>query len=132
MTISGNTILIVDDDAEFVASLSRFLTAHDFKVLTACSGVEGVRLARALRPDLILIDVMLGEPAEGFCIIQEIRGIRELRDTPIFVLSSLYSQIPEVGVTLDNCWLALDDFLPKPVEMYQLLERIHARVGVPQ
>ncbi len=132
MTTTEKTILIVDDDADFVESLSCFLEMENFRVLKAQNGTEGLRVARSSHPDLILMDVMMGERTEGFFTIQEIRQVRELKQTPIFVLSSLYSQIPEFGITPDSSWLAHDDFLPKPVDMAHLLQRIHSRIGVPR
>jgi DNA-binding response OmpR family regulator len=132
MTTTEKTILIVDDDADFVESLSCFLEMENFRVLNAHNGTEALRIARSAHPDLILMDVMMGERTEGFFAIQEIRQVRELKHTPIFVCSSLYSQIPDFGITPDSSWLAHDDFLPKPVDMKHLLQRIHARIGVPR
>jgi len=132
MTTTEKTILIVDDDVDFQDALSCFLEMQHFHVLRACNGVDGLRIARSAHPDLILMDVMMGERTEGFFTIQEIRRIRDLKDTPIFVLSSLYSQIPEFGVSIESSWLAHDDFFPKPVDMDHLLARIHARIGVPK
>jgi DNA-binding response OmpR family regulator len=132
MTTTEKTVLIVDDDADFLESLACFLEMAHFHVLKAGSGAEGLRMARSSHPDLILMDVMMGERTEGFFTIQQIRRVRELKEIPIFVLSSLYSQIPEFGINLESSWLAHDDFFPKPVDMKQLLERIHSRIGVPQ
>jgi two-component system alkaline phosphatase synthesis response regulator PhoP len=132
MTTTEKTVLIVDDDADFVESLSSFLEMQHFNVLTARNGAEGLRIARSAHPDLILMDIMMGERTEGFFTIQEIRSIEELEHIPIFVLSSLYSLIPEFGISPDSSWLAHDHFLPKPVDMEELLDKIHARIGVPQ
>ena len=132
MTTTEKTVLVVDDDGDFLESLSCFLEMEHFHVLQARSGAESLRVARSARPDLILMDVMMGERTEGFFTIQEIRNIHEVKDIPIFVLSSLYSLIPEFGISPDSSWLAHDDFLPKPVDMQELLKRIHARIGVPQ
>jgi two-component system response regulator VicR len=132
MTTIEKTILIVDDDADFIESLACFLEMQNFRVLKARNGSEGLRIARSAHPDLILMDVMMGERTEGFFAIQEIRQVRDLQHTPIFVLSSLYSQIPEFGITPDSSWLSHDDFLPKPVDMQHLLQRIHSRIGVPR
>jgi DNA-binding response OmpR family regulator len=131
MTAPPKTVLIIDDDADFVESLSCFLELHHFRVLKARNGEEGLKLARSAHPDVILTDVIMGERTEGFFTIQEIRRVHELRNTPVFVLSSLYSQIPEFGITLDSSWLAHDDFFPKPVDMKELLERIQIRIGAP-
>lgn len=132
MTTNERTVLIVDDDADFVESLSCFLEMEHFRVLKATSGKEGLKIATSTHPDIILMDVMMGERTEGFFAIQEIRRVRELKQTPIFVLSSLYSQIPDIGITLESSWLAHNDFFPKPVDMKQLLARIQTALGVPQ
>ena len=132
MTTTQKTILIVDDDPDFTESLACFLEMEHFHVLRAGSGAEGLRVARSAHPDLILMDVMMGERTEGFFTIQEIRSVRELKNTPIFVLSSLYSDIPDFGITPESSWLAHNDFFPKPVDTRQLLERIQSALGVAQ
>jgi len=86
-------------------------------------------MAKLERPDLILMDIMMGERTEGIFTIQEIRRAAALKDVPIFVLSSLYGQVPEFKTAPDSGWLAQDEFLPKPVDMGSLLEKIRQRLG---
>jgi CheY-like chemotaxis protein len=123
-------ILIVDDDSDFLESLSCFLEANHFLVLKAHDGAQALKLAKIEHPDLILMDVMMGERTEGLFTVQEIRRDPELQDIPIFVLSALYSQVPEFEVSPDRGWLAHDEFLSKPVDMSLLLAKIHQRIGV--
>ncbi len=122
-------ILIVDDDADFVEALSSFLEANDYQVLQAGDGSEGLRVAKAEHPDLILMDVMMRERTEGFFTVQEMRRTPGLEDTPVFILSSIYSQIPGFRITPEASWLAHDEFFAKPVDPPQLLEKIRQRLA---
>ena len=131
MTPAGKRILIVDDDRDFVEAVSSFLEASGFAVLKAHNGRDGVNLARTERPDLILMDIMMDERTEGFFTIQEMRRQEDLKGVPIFVLSALCAQMPDFGNLPDRAWMAHNEFLSKPVDMVQLLEKIRQRIGQP-
>jgi DNA-binding response OmpR family regulator len=131
MTPAEKRILIVDDDRDFVEAIASFLEANGFTVLRAHNGRDGVNLARMERPDLILMDIMMDERTEGFFTIQEMRRQEHLKGVPIFVLSALYAQLPDFGIPPDSAWLAHDEFLSKPVDMVQLVEKIRQRIGPP-
>jgi DNA-binding response OmpR family regulator len=122
-------ILIVEDDADYREAISFFLQQHNYTVLQAEDGNEGLKLARMERPDLIIMDVMLGERTEGFFTVQEIRRVEELKDVPIFILSALYTRVPGFRVAPEGVWAAHDEFFSKPVEMPFLLEKIRQRIG---
>jgi DNA-binding response OmpR family regulator len=104
------TILIVDDDADYAASMACFLAANGLVVLEARDGREALVLAKMHHPALILIDIMMDERTEGFFTVQEIRRVTELKETPIFVLSALYSKIPEFDISASRGWLRHDEF----------------------
>ena len=129
MTGAGKRILIVDDDADFRASLSCFLESNHFLVLQAHDGEQALKLAKIEHPDLILMDVMMDERTEGLFTVQEIRHDPELKHIPVFVISAVYSQVPEFDVSPDRGWLAHDEFLAKPVDMSLLLAKIQQRIG---
>jgi len=129
MSTSEKKILIVDDDADFTEGLAFFLEQHGYTVFTAQDGREGLRLARMERPDLIIMDIMMNERTEGLFTIQEIRHTPELKHLPVFVLSALYEQVPDFRIAPDAGWMAHDEFLHKPVNMPQLLEKIRQRIG---
>ena len=92
---SSNKILIVDDDADFAEAVSSFLEANGYQVLQAHDGSEGLKLAKMERP---------GPDPHGHRDEREDRGLlhdsgdprtrRDWKTLPIFVLSSLYSQVP--------------------------------------
>lgn len=129
MTSVVSTILIVDDDVDFVEAMSALLEVNGFTVLTAYDGREGLRLAKMARPDLIIMDIVMSERTEGFFAVQEIRRATGLREVPIFVVSCLYSEVEEFRVAPDSEWLAHDEFFSKPVDTLQLLEKIRRRLG---
>jgi CheY-like chemotaxis protein len=122
---------MVDDDRDFSEAVTSFLEANGLKVFRANDGKEGVKLAKMERPDLILMDIMMGERTEGFFTIQEIRRDPALKDVPIFVLSSFCTRLPDFEIPSSGGWLAHDMFLAKPVDMVQLMENILQRIGKP-
>ena len=130
MTTQNKRVLMVDDDQDFVEAIACFLEANGFTVLKAYDGKEGVRLAKVERPDLILMDIMMSERTEGFFAIREIRNDPEIGRTPIFVLSSFCSRLPDFEIPVAGGWLAHDIFLPKPVNTAHLLEKIRQRLGM--
>lgn len=123
------TILIVDDDADFVESLSVCLESHGFRVIAACDGGEGLKLARMEDPDLVIMDIVMNERTEGFFTIREMRRDSRLQDVPIFVLSSLYSDNGGFQVQPEAGWLAHDEFMPKPPDVAELIRKIDEHVG---
>jgi len=124
-------ILIVDDDRDFIEAVACFLEANGLAVSRASSGVEGARLAKIEQPDLILMDIMMGERTEGFFAIQEIRRDPGLKHIPIFVLSSFCTRLPDFEIPSHGGWLAHDMFFAKPVDTLQLLAAIREQVGQP-
>lgn len=124
MPPSRPKILIVDDDADFRESLAVLLRSHGYEVLQADDAQQGLLRARRELPALIIMDLMMTERTEGCFAIQEIRRTRELQDIPVFVVSALYSKVPEFGVAPERAWLGHDEFFPKPVDPARLLEAI--------
>jgi CheY-like chemotaxis protein len=93
---------------------------------------QGVTLAKMDRPDLILMDIMMGERTEGFFVIHEIRSDPALWNVPVFVLSSFCSRLPDFEIPASGGWLENDMFFAKPVDTGLLLEKIRQRIGRPR
>jgi CheY-like chemotaxis protein len=123
-------ILVIDDDADFRASVRALLESADYVVLVEVDGDSGLRAARAASPDLILLDVMMRERTEGFFVLQEIRRTPALTAIPVIVSSSLYHDHPFFRVREDAGWMPADLFLPKPLRPEQLLAEV-ARLLAP-
>jgi DNA-binding response OmpR family regulator len=80
------TILCIDDDPLVLHFYREFLPRHGYRVQTATEGLAGMDLARADRPDAVLLDVMLRGPS-GFDVCRKFRGDGELRDVPIILIT---------------------------------------------
>ena len=125
-------VLIVDDDPDFVRAVGGLFTSSGYAVLTAGGGREGLELAKTSRPDLILLDVMMRERTEGFFTLQRIRSVPALRDTPVIVVSSIYTDQPSFRVSPEAGWLPASLFLPKPVDPARLLAEAARLTAAPE
>ena len=128
MMSTERTILIVDEDVDFVEAISALLEVNGFTVLRAFDGREGLRLAKMGRPDLIIMDIIMSERTEGVRTVQEIRQATERKEIPIFVVSSRYSGDEDFRTSPDSAWLTHDEFFSKPLNTLQLLEKIRQRL----
>lgn len=123
------TTLIIDDDADFAAAMARLLEQAGFQVKTARDGREGFDMACALRPDIILLDVMMTERTEGLFTLQRIRATDALKNTPVIVMSSIYTDLPFFRIDPAAGWLPATLFLAKPVDPARLLAEVTRLAG---
>ncbi|HPY77974.1 MAG TPA: response regulator, partial [Anaerohalosphaeraceae bacterium] len=68
-------VLIIDDDADFVESIVNLLEARGYEVSSASNGEEGVKTAKAEKPNLIILDVMMTTKDEGFNVARKLNEI---------------------------------------------------------
>jgi two-component system KDP operon response regulator KdpE len=109
-------ILVIDDEPQILRALRTILTAKQFKVSTASRGEEGLALAAAGQPDLIILDMSLPD-IDG---LEVCRQLREWTQTPIIILSVRDSE-PDKVAALDA---GADDYLTKPFGIEELLARV--------
>ncbi|MDQ6602153.1 MAG: response regulator transcription factor [Chloroflexota bacterium] len=112
------SILVVDDEMPFLESLRFSLERQGYHVLTASDGLSGLRIARAEKPDLIILDVML-PGMDGFKVCQ---ALRRDSDVPVIMLTARDDETDKV-VGLE---LGADDYVTKPFGLRELLARVRA------
>ena len=118
-------VLLVDDDQDFVAATKTVLESRsDYKVLTASDGVFGLPIAKAEKPDLIILDVIM--PFEdGFTAAREFKADPEVAKIPIIILTSFSQRIGETDISVSQgMTLDAEDYIEKPVSPQQLLQRV--------
>jgi two-component system alkaline phosphatase synthesis response regulator PhoP len=125
------TILIIDDDPDFVAAIGHLLETCGYAVRTAPDGRKGFELAQAIVPDLILLDVMMTERTEGFFTLDRIRRTPALKAVPVIVVSSIYTEYPSFRVNPDAGWLPADLFLAKPADPERLVREVTRLLATP-
>lgn len=119
--MSKEKILLVDDEPDIIEFLGYNLTKEGYDVTTSTSGKEAVELAKKIKPDLILLDVMMPE-MDGIETCQEIRGIDDIKNTLIAFLSARgedYSQVAGLDA-------GADDYITKPIKPRLLVSRVKA------
>jgi two-component system KDP operon response regulator KdpE len=115
MTAQPN-ILVIDDEPQILRALRTILKTKGFQVTTAARGEEGLALAAAIHPDLIILDLAMPD-IDGFQVCSR---IREWSQVPIIVLSVREGEHDKVAA-LDR---GADDYLTKPFGIEELLARI--------
>jgi two-component system, OmpR family, KDP operon response regulator KdpE len=109
-------ILVIDDEPQILRAMKTILIAKQFRVSTAARGEDGLALAAAEQPDLIILDMSLPD-MEG---IQVCEALREWTAIPIIILSVRDSEKDKVAA-LDA---GADDYLTKPFGIEELLARV--------
>ena len=113
-----NKILIVEDDPNILEALKYNLAKEGYDTLTSIDGTQAVEAARATKPDLIILDIMLPKMS-GFEVC---RILRKEMDVPIIMLTARDDEIDKV-TGLD---LGADDYMTKPFSMRELMARVRA------
>jgi DNA-binding response OmpR family regulator len=112
-------ILVVDDEPDLVELIDANLTAAGFDVLMTDNGATALQQARALQPQLILLDVMLPE-LDGLEVCKLLRHDPATGSIPIIMLTARAAEIDRV-VGLE---LGADDYITKPFSMRELVLRV--------
>jgi len=121
--VDKKKVLVVDDDADFVLAVRMVLEGEGYLVEEAANGAEGLSKMRANRPDLVLMDVMMASPLDGYYTTQEISDDPQLRDVPILMVSSIANTKYASSFPTDQ-YLQIVDFISKPIEPDTFLAKV--------
>ncbi|MBK9977401.1 MAG: diguanylate cyclase [Gemmatimonadetes bacterium] len=116
-------ILIADDDTAIVQTMTWVLKEHGYDVVAAHQGARVLELMEERTPDLVLLDVMFPD-ADGYQILERIKGDDRWRDVPVLMVSSL----PPEEAAVRTLGLGAADFVKKPFRVKELLARIQAQL----
>jgi DNA-binding response OmpR family regulator len=119
-------IVVVDDDQDIRDSLQVILEGKQYTVVTAADKTEGMEKIRAEKPDLAILDVMMGTYEDGFEMSRELKKDSDFKDMPILMLTGIRK---ETGIDFksaagDSNWCPVDGFLEKPVNPTVLLSQV--------
>ena len=112
-------ILVVDDDAELVELISFNLKQVGYAVSTASDGVQAIKKAHSLEPDLIVLDVMMPE-LDGFAVCEILRRDATTALIPIMMLTAISSELGRMAALGSGA----TDFVTKPFSPRLLVSRI--------
>jgi two-component system, OmpR family, alkaline phosphatase synthesis response regulator PhoP len=125
------TILIVDDDPDFVESNKDLLEAYGYRVMTAHDGASGLELAKKIHPNVMILDVMMATQTEGFEIARKIPQTPELQGLHVLLVTGVTKDLHlPFGFEPDETWLPVERVLEKPIDPNRLLAEIQKVIGV--
>jgi len=121
-------VLIIDCDRDFVRSMRKVLESKNYEVQVTDTAKGGIRMVKAMSPDLILIDAMLPDK-DGFSVSRELKTNAQTYNIPILMLTALDKQFrkPDFARTMATTH-KVDELLTKPVNPEHLLEKIQQYV----
>lgn len=117
----SGAILVIDDDRAVRDTVAQFLESRDFKVATAASGEEGLRLAKQLRPSVITLDVMM-DGMDGWETLAALKTSAQTADIPVVMVTLLEERGKGYA-------LGVADYLVKPIDLERLRVTLQKYAG---
>ena len=119
--MSKHTVLCVDDEADILELLKTNLEKDSYKVYTAPNGLEAINRLPQLKPDLVILDIMMPYK-DGLDVCKFIRNHKDLKDTYVFFLTAKSEEIDE----LLGLEVGADDYIAKPFSPRKVLAKVKA------
>lgn len=136
MGISAAKILVIDDDADFRASLTQVLEAEGYSVQGAASAREGLSQIASEPPDLVVLDIIMEYDAAGYEVNQAIKFRDEFlaeRNIPVLMVSSIEIDPATLyGRAVEVAMITPDDYLTKPLNIPVFLDHVKALLAAHQ
>lgn len=124
-------ILIVDDDLDFQRINRMILEREGHEVTLASNGDQALELARDIKPDVMLLDVMMSTTLEGVDVCRTVRSDPELERLPIIMISSIATS--EYAAEFpDDETIPIDGWISKPIQPAVLVKTINRFLGPQQ
>ena len=122
--MSGGRILVVEDNQDNMTLISDVLSSLNYAVIQAMDGEQGVSMAEAERPDLILMDLSLPR-MDGWTATRHIKANPALRSIPIIALTAHAMMGDRERAIEAGC----DDYLSKPLNLRELASKLTQFIG---
>jgi DNA-binding response OmpR family regulator len=122
------TILVVDDDRDFVNITTMILESKQYRVISAANGEQGLEAMRRERPDLVILDIMMSYIMDGLDVRRKMAEDAALQNIPVIMVTSLTSTRAQGEMPARN-YIPESKWLNKPIDPDVLLERVHELLG---
>lgn len=119
MTDAKSKILVIEDDTDLAEMLNAYFSMEGYEVFTVNWGEDGVRSARTMHPDLVILDIRLPD-IDGYEVARRLRADRRSADVPIVFLTEKSDRADR----LQALELGADDFITKPFDVQELRLRV--------
>lgn len=119
-------IAIIDDDPDILDASSLILQSKGYDVITATNPDDGYKIVKEQNPDLIILDVMMNEPDDGFFLAQKLR--REKVETPIIMYTSISKTLGLEFAAGEM--IPVDEFVEKPISPETLIDKVEKLLAI--
>jgi CheY-like chemotaxis protein len=117
-------ILLVDDDVDFVESTKTVLESKPYEVIIAYDGAEGIKKAKEVNPDLVILDIIM-PVKNGFLAAEQFKNDRQLCKIPVIMLTSFSAKHNEAAIPISSgMTLDAEDYIEKPIKPEVLLKTV--------
>ncbi|BAY14550.1 putative diguanylate phosphodiesterase [Anabaenopsis circularis NIES-21] len=117
-------ILVIEDEIQICSNIQQILSLSDFQTISANNGLDGLRLAKSEKPDLICCDIMMPD-LDGYGVLKALRKDPETDSIPVIMLTAKV----ERGDLRQGMELGADDYITKPFSPEELLKAIEMRLA---
>jgi two-component system response regulator VicR len=125
MTARKRTVVCIEDEAEMIDLIRLILGRKGFELTGAAGGVEGLEAVRRVKPDLVLLDLMM-PGMDGWEVYQQMKADEELKHIPVIIVTAKAQSIDKVlGLHIAK----VEDYITKPFGPQELLQSIEKVLG---
>jgi CheY-like chemotaxis protein len=118
-------ILVIDDDPGFTATATTILESKGYEVEEAHDSQEAMEKIERIKPDLILLDIMMERVTAGFALCYKLKHDPEMKKIPVLAISAISEETGfKFSPATDGEYFEADDFMQKPVKPVDLLKRV--------
>ncbi|HDQ71825.1 MAG TPA: response regulator transcription factor [Chloroflexi bacterium] len=126
MAEEKKTVVCIEDEPEMIDLVKLILGRKGFDLVGAVGGREGLETVRKLRPDLVLLDLMMPD-MDGWEVYQQMKADDELKGIPVIVVTAKAQSIDKVlGLHIAK----VDDYVTKPFGPQELLQSVNKVLGL--
>jgi DNA-binding response OmpR family regulator len=126
MAKKNKTVVCIEDEPEMIDLVRLILGRKGFELIGAVGGREGLQKVREVKPDLVLLDLMMPD-MDGWEVYQQMKNEEELKDIRVIVVTAKAQSIDKVlGLHIAK----VDDYVTKPFGPQELLESVNKVLGI--
>ncbi len=126
MSEERRKVVCIEDEPEMIDLVRLILSRKGFELIGAIGGREGLETVRRVKPDLVLLDLMMPD-MDGWEVYQQMKADEELKDIPVIVVTAKAQSIDKVlGLHIAK----VDDYITKPFGPQELLESVNRVLGL--
>ena len=119
-------VVCVEDEPEMVDLIRLILSRKGFEVIGSDGGVDGLEVIKKVKPDLILLDLMMPD-MDGWEVYQQVKADDDVKDTPVIVVTAKAQSIDKVlGLHIAK----VDDYITKPFGPQELIASVTKILGL--